>query len=98
MEVEITMEDGVGVLIGLVCVALIQLIMVIAILRLSDNTKEILRILSDWEERSENKNKPKTLRLTANSGGVYCLCTNDVIRSILLYHDMQHSCARNTTF
>ncbi len=55
MEVEITMEDGVGVLIGLVCVALIQLIMVIAILRLSDNTKEILRILSDWEERSENK-------------------------------------------
>ncbi|SEL42131.1 hypothetical protein [Ruminococcus albus] len=44
-----------GVMIGLICVALIQLIMVIAILRLSDNAKEILRILSDWEERIKNK-------------------------------------------
>ena len=55
MEVKITMEDGVGIMVGMISVALIQLIMVIAILRMSENTKEILRILTDWEERSENK-------------------------------------------
>ncbi len=43
-----------GVMIGLICVALIQLIMVVAILRMSDNAKEILRILTDWEKRNKN--------------------------------------------